>query len=262
MNGNRIFSGVMATIVLSLFTGVFAASAAPPDGVYTIEFGDDAAVWDVSGTYDVSVGGIDLSLTINADDKGKLTGFGSTSTYMMGVHLIGDFTVTGSMAKSGSATKVTLNVKLAGTASYQGKSYKYTANEAAKTVVDPVGRRLTGTATVTGSVAGQSIKDRTEIDMPLNAGIDGVWITSMNLRSDPKNRVSGTGTVQISGGKSYAFDVAGTYTQKKGVATLNFKGQNMASKAASLKMNVAPSTGGMAVQTMNGRFLGQTVSKK
>lgn len=224
----------------------------------TFEFEGDLAVWDISGTYNDSVGGIDVSFTLDVDSKGKITGYGDVDAYMQGVDLWGDIVVTGTITKSGAITRVTLNLKLVGTASYQGENHKFSATESVKAEIDPVARQLTGSAKAKINVEGQSQSAASDFELDL-LGIDGSWTVPVELTTDAKGKITGSGSVFIDGGDSYKFTVKGAYSSKTTLATLTLKGADLDSKGISLKLAVTPEG---VVNMVTGSLLGQKVAKK
>ena len=224
----------------------------------TFEFEGDLAVWDISGTYNDSVGGIDVSFTLDVDSKGKITGYGNVDAYMQGVDLWGDIVATGTITKSGTITRVSLNLKLVGTASYQGENHKFSATESVKAEVDPVARQLTGWAKAKINVEGQSQSAASDFQLDL-MDIDGSWTVPVELNADAKGKITGSGSVLIEGAGSYNFAVTGAYSAKTSLATLTLKGADLDSKGISLKLTVTPEG---VVKMVTGTLLGQKVAKK
>ena len=247
--------------------GIFVCSQAAfaqdtfPSGTYTFEFAGDAAVWDVSGTYHEVIAGIDMDLTLSVDSKGKITGFGHADAQMSGVDLSADFSVTGSISKSGSITRVTLNIKMTGNAYYGGRNFKFSATESGRLAVNPASHLMTGSVTVRGTIAGRSIGTQTvALDMPIAADVDGSWDLSVDLTGDARGRITGTGSADVSGGDSFGFTLSGTYTAKRNQATLTVK-PDANSKGLSLKLTVQPTGDSLDLQKLSGTVMGQKVAQ-
>src|SRR5262245_6928562 len=263
--------GAMGALALFISQGLSSAQNTLYEGTYTFEFEGDVAVWDVSGTYYESLDDIDMTFTLNVDSMGKITGSGNASAFVRGldengdlveVNLDADVGVTGTIAKSGATTRVTLNIKMAGLVNVNGKDNKFSATANAKTILDTIAHEMTGSVSVKVSAAGRSGGGKTEFELPLESDIDGSWTVSETLGVDGKGLISGTGKVLISGGQSFSFAVTGSYSAKKALATLSLKGQDLSSAGVSLKMTVQPVGATLNLRGVTGSLLGQKVARK
>jgi hypothetical protein len=94
-----------------------------PSGHYVIPFGQQHGVWDVTGNYSED----DLSTTTNfslvQDDKGKITGNGTTTGTDQGYNVQINFTVKGAIKAVAGVTRVDLATKHTGTATDGGPLY-------------------------------------------------------------------------------------------------------------------------------------------
>ncbi len=264
MNRNlrRAVVTAVCTIILLICQGAAWAQSGFPAGTYTYEFSGNISVWDVSGTYSDSSGGINMTYTLNVDGKGKITGAGQVSAYLEGVDVEGDLTLTGSITASGSTTRVTLSLRMTGTASYEGNSYRFTATAGVGAGIDSASEEIVGTESIHISLAGHSASEKASFDVGLPSGVDGTWSVPITVSADSKGRISGTATIEISGGDDFSFSVTGTYTAKKGVATITCKGVDAASRAESLAMTLQAAPNNLAVKSLAGTLLGQKVTKK
>jgi hypothetical protein len=256
--------GGLVVGALFLLTGGLPGWGQPfAGGSYVFDFESQGlAVWDISGTYDEEMGGVDTTFTIDVDSQGKITGSGDASAYMMGVHVVGDLLLGGNILRAGAVTRVNLSIKMTGTASYQGKSYKFNVTEKVTAAVDPDVNLLTGTVSIKANVAGRSASEKGDFEMPFDSSIDGSWTVPINVTVDSKGKVQGTGEIWISGGRSFDSAVNGVYSAKSGLASLTIKSLEQASKGVSVKITARPQGQGMAVNTVSGKLLGQKVMKK
>jgi hypothetical protein len=260
-------------IALILFAGVLLASRAVapaqtafPGGTYTFEFSGDTSVWDVSGSYSDTLGDLGfVQFDYDVDAKGKITGTGSASGSVDVVDFDLDVGVTGSVTKSGSITRVTLTVKLTGSAynNDNDRTYKASGTGSVRASVDTAALDLVGTISVKGSAAGHSASSGTvNFACDLGPNVDGSWSAPVTLSADSKGRITGSGTIDVQGGSVYSFGLTGSYNAKTGLASVNFKSADAGSKGASMKMTLQSGQNTLTVKTLAGSVMGQKVAQK
>src|SRR2546423_12473501 len=90
------------------------ARAEIASGDYTLSFNGDVNLWDISGTYNESLGLITLNYSLNMDSSGKFTGDGSAN-YDDGANILNmDILFSGAVKSAGDVVRVSMKMAMAG----------------------------------------------------------------------------------------------------------------------------------------------------
>lgn len=252
-----MINGIVKRIFLLWLLVVVPASvrAESPSGHYENQFTAQPGLWDISGTYSENP---QNQFTIVQDDKGKITGQaslfetdGSTSITMAGP-------VVGSIKTTGGVPRVSVTLKLTGTASDGFASVGVTANVQFTLGIDPANSELTGTfktkACIKAHGAGcQSANGPQQFDLPQDA--DGTWRLVMDMQNS-NGKLAGTASAVLSNGRTLPLSLKGQYASKNDVTKLNLKGGSAAT--VTIQANAVP--GALVLQKMTAKLLGQTIT--
>jgi hypothetical protein len=227
--------------------------AEAPAGHYENQFTAQPGLWDISGSYSDS--GQD-NITIVQDDKGKLTGQVSLSQTDGSFSITMAGPVTGSIKTTGGVPRVSVNMKLTGSASDGFTTVRVTMNVQFALGIDPVNRELTGTfktkVCVKARGAGcQSANGPQEFDLPDDA--DGTWHLVMDIQN-ANGKLAGTASAVLSNGRTLPLSLKGQYSSKSDLTKLNLKGH---AGTVTVQANAVP--GALLLQKMTAKLLGQTV---
>jgi hypothetical protein len=261
--GNQIaksLEGFMRTKILGLVWLTLLVLSAQPGLAQTdiisrnTHFTGDAGLdlWDLSGHYSESMGGVDMDLTLSMDSKGKITGSGTASLAEYGMDM--NFRFTGAVKKSGNLTRVVLNLKAKGNLVVEGKSYGYTVSGKANLAIDPQERVMTGAMKITASAGGHSESEKTQETWALPPGVNGGWDLSVSGTAQGKS-LTGNGTVTLASGKEYNLNLQATSSPKTGLYQAKLTGQGEA-KGISMSV-IADQT--FVIKSLNGKVCGQTI---
>jgi len=227
-------------------------SAGVPNGAYEFAFGADMAVWDITGHFDESVGGIHMNLDLAMDEQGKFTGSGAASGSVEGLGISMDFTITGSFKTSGGVTYMNMKMPFNGYVSGYGVSFHGTAK--VNTEVDPETATMYGQIGMTFHAGGESASIKQAFQMQFPEGMTGEWTLDLEIVNvDGKNLV-GNGSVEFVDGKTNIFPIKGKYSPKKNTASLTLK--NVDTKLKDNEINLSK------VQVISGSVLSGIITYK
>jgi hypothetical protein len=226
-----------------------------PGGVYEIDFGQQKAVWDVSGTYHETDVSSTSDFTIVQDDKGKITGTGITTSSDFDLNVQMNFTVVGAIKAVAGTTRTDLNIKYMGTATNGIQVYNVKGNLRLSLAIDNSTNELSGIAK--GSVCVVKVgcdKINDTIDLTIPGTEDGTWILTMNINGSNPKKLSGTATATLKNGRAEGFTLTGQYVPSNDMTKLTLKGS---AGSFNLQTNVVGSA--VSIQKMTAKLLGQDV---
>ncbi len=239
-----------ALLLLSAQLGLAQTDTISRDTHFKGDLGLD--LWDVSGSYSESMGGVDMDFILSMDGQGKITGSGTASVPEYGMDM--NFRFTGTVKKSGTLTRVALNLKAKGTILVEGRSYGYTASGKANFVIDPQERVMTGEMKITVSAGGHSESAKTQETWALPPGMDGGWDLSMTGTAVGSSLI-GTGKIALATGKEYTLNLKGKASPKTGLYNAKFTGLGEA-KGSSITV-IADRA--LAIKSLSGKVCGQSI---
>jgi hypothetical protein len=249
---NIIVKRMFLLWLLVLFPPLIRAES--PSGHYENQFTAQSGLWDLSGTYNENP---QNQFTIVQDDKGKITGQASLfeTDGSMSITMAGP--VVGSIKTTGGVPRVSVTLKLTGTASDGFASVPVTANVQFNLGIDPANSELTGTfktkACVKARGAGcQSANGPQQFDLPVDA--DGIWHLVMDIQNT-NDKLAGTASAVLSNGRTLPLGVKGQYVSKGDLTNLNLKG---GAATVTVQANAVP--GALVLKKMTAKLLGQTVT--
>jgi len=245
----KLLSFLFITIIFLSSKGLYAE-------VYYYDSSGELEIWDISGTYEDDGLGCDISLTMNQDGKGKITGSGSASCYIYGVDINMAYDIKGSIKQKNNTATVKLSLKFKGTAEYMGESYKFTAIEKVKAEIDAADQMMYGTIKVKLKMAGEKVSEKSTFSEPLPEDMDGSFNLTIEVDQDGKKLV-GNGTLELSNGIRYSLPAKGKVNNKKGKSKLELKGDTTASKGCKLKLIIDESDD--SIESIKGKVLGQKI---
>jgi len=183
-------------------------------------------LWDFSGTYARTNGGLRAENTLVHSPKGVITGSGS-ARYSDGLNSIEATEISHGRVfhrpASGINVTVTGRGQFTGIALGQPISGPFHGNSLL--VLDPTTQTLSGEETATLCVNGRGCRTvATNASFRLPGNMDGAWTLTLNVATT--NRVvRGTGTAQLSNGRTVLFNVRGTYAPGASSARLKLTGR-------------------------------------
>jgi len=255
-------------VVAIVIGGVAHAShgAAPVPGLYSTHFDGAQAVWDVSGNFaqDVLGAGLNASLEVSQNAKGKLAGGGSVSYSSSNEDIAIDFTINGTVANSAGVITVNMLEHLHGAVTVNGKTYNFNGNLDNALTLDPLAQTLNGVMTGSMCVAGhcETMEQMNggqpyTINMSLpSPAMDGSWDLDINVVSVTGAKVVATATVTLANGRTLTLAGKGKYSPTTDLTTLTFKGSTPTSKGNQLRFTVQGAD--LGIVRMTGKLLGQT----
>lgn len=240
-------SGIATCVVAALAFAVTAGvQGAAPSGNYTIEVKDHPFL-DVNGNLDITLplSDTDFNMNLSMDGNGKIVGTGHTETkadtFYGTLYLTMDYGLTGKVTATNGIGRMSLKMKITGTAELSGF-----------TEVVP----LKGTASMTGDVDlnNRTILVTTKVKVcakgvGCQGGTDSFtgtltdqdvadWSLDLSISQVSEKKLSGIATVRLATGPKYAFTVKGAYDPKKDLSTLALKGSTGGSlKLTGIKVN-------------------------
>ncbi|MBN2450695.1 MAG: cadherin-like domain-containing protein, partial [Lentisphaeria bacterium] len=231
----------------------------PPDGDFEVGFpgagGVPAAarIWDFSGHYTTLFEGFALSLDLEHDPKGAVTGTGRIEGTLGGEAV--DIPLTVKAKAKGKAGAVSVKMSLSGRTD--------TASAKIKLPLTLVGTRLEGTAAakLSHNVGGKaSVSGPCALDVP--AGMDGSFTMPLHLDLDAaKGSVNGTGELVLSNTRPIALVAKGKFGYEQ--TALQVAGDKLADPlfgAVKLKLSVETAADGTAaILTLKGKAFGQSI---
>jgi hypothetical protein len=237
--------------LLFLFPGSVLAEA--PSGHYQNQFTAQPGLWDISGSYSDTAND---NITIVQDDKGKITGQASLSESDGVTTLTMTGPVTGSIKTTGGVPRVSVTMKLSGTASQGTLSVRVTANVQFALGIDPANGELTGTFKTKICVKArgggcQSGTGPQQFDLPDD--MDGTWDLVSDIQNT-NNKLTGSAAAALSNGRTLPLTLKGQYASKNDLTNLNLKGS---AGTVTIQANAVPAA--LVLKKMTAKLLGQIV---
>lgn len=196
-------------------TALYAAAApVDPVGVFALHlpgsaFTGSAAVWDFSGHYETTLGGNDLTLNLQHDAKGKITGTGAFVADVLPKAPVGVALVAKGSAKgSGGSLSVKLGVKGAATGIPGDPAAKVKVSITQALTLGAGPARLVGTSAVSAAFGPDSNRFSANTELTLPAGADGSYDIVLHLGANGKG-IMGTGLIQLANGTEHMLLVKG-----------------------------------------------------
>ena len=193
--------------------------------------------------------------------SGALTTTGSETRVTLvqnsgSISFTANYTLKGAVKSAGSKISMTLAFNATGKALFENVNRTVRESVTYVATVDPVAGTMTGRKIGTASASGKGtvkILDPT-IDGTVPPGFTPVdWHLDMTLASTG-TKVKGTAAVSLDNGRSFPFNVNGTYSAKTGTSKLTLTGTGIG-KGATLTVNMA----GNNITGISGKLLGQQV---
>ena len=255
------FNKFAVVVAATLIWGLSAPGVQIPAGPYTNSFKGTASLYDLSGSYGDSLGGITVEYTINMDATGKFTGQGNGAIdgyggYDMRANL--PISGSGTVKSSKNVTRVCMTLKIKGTVTAEGTVVKVSETMKANMEIVPGSSQMAGTVSGSASASanGRSRSMRvppTQTYLDLPAGEDGSWTLTSNLAPAGK-KYTGTGTAVLARGRTLPFTMSGTYAAKSDISKLTLRGQ----QAMNILLVTAFQNAQIQVQGLKGKALGQS----
>jgi hypothetical protein len=219
-------------------------------------FGD---IWDISGNYSENLAGMSVTYTLAQDAKGKLTGWGNFNGSSSGVSLQADITSKGTLKadKSGNVV-IKLNMKYKGVATY-GKTDKFSGSQGIIVTINPDDLVMYGTVKTKISMAGQSFSQTDSYSLDLPFGMDGSNYLTASFDEDPKGKVLGFASCDLSNGETISFEIKGKRNTKVGTVKLSLKGRKETFDKGS-KLKVEMTDDYQSFLNIKGKTIGQSIS--
>ena len=228
--------------------------AAQLTGVFQYPFTNGPALWDFSGSYGVSNETFRVANTLAHSLSGALTGTGGAHYDDGLVRLNGSATLKGRVT---GRTPSPVTIKASGTGQFSGNAFGTSLsgpfNASLSLALDPTNRVLSGTETVMVCVRGRGCRTlSTNVSFQLPDNVTGAWTLSLDITTS-NNVVRGTATLELSSGRTLAFNVRGRYLPASGISRLTLLGSGESlGRRLAVRLD---STG--ALQGLNGNLLGQ-----
>ncbi len=219
--------GVKMKCFLSLLIVLCAvpAIAQVPSGHFNYAF-TNPALWDLSGIYTNNTVTNDVVIaTFEQEASGVLTG-ARTETYVSGAdHAEGTGSLTGRVKTKSGVVGATISSK--GEISGVSGGVSYIANFTTKGTATLAPSTLTiftsGTIRVC-VVGGKCESDTQGYSLPLAEGMTGDWTLDLNV-VPTGNKLGGTGTLTLSNGRVFSYQIIGSYKTTSQVAKLKLVGE-------------------------------------
>ena len=272
-------------LFLFVITALQGMAAMAPLGNYTNDLTQLSSFSELSGTFNESFKVEELTYTLNwtanVNAAGKVTGKGTLEVNgkhdWYTVDLLADYSLTGTVSKSGAATRMSLNLKMTGKGqvSEHSATFKSTLALVGEVTVNGEERDFVGTCsgstTAKGSWGSKTVKlPKTNVTLEL-PDTTSLNVVLSNLITDANGKVSGTGALLLLTKynskpvkREIACAVTGSYNPKSGVAALTLKGTKATnSVGANLKFTGIFLTGNTNdLHHFSGKMLGQTYEIK
>jgi hypothetical protein len=249
----RRYAKILSLLFLTI---IFLSSKSLHADVYTYNFSDDLEIWDISGTYEDDGLGCTISLTMNQDSKGKITGSGLASCDIYSVDINMAYDIKGTIKQKNNTAAIKLSIKYKGTAEYMGDSYKFTAKQKVNAEIDAADQMMYGTIKVKLKMAGEKISEKSVFSERLPYDMDGSFNLTIELDRDGK-KLFGNSVIELSNGNRYSLSAKGKVNNKKGQAKLKLKGDNTASKGCKLQLIIDERDD--SVKSIKGKVAGQKI---
>jgi hypothetical protein len=225
----RLTRAAVATLVCSLaFSLAGVTRAAPPNGVYAIDFGPENSVWGGQPFQaDECDGSSCIALDVGVDPAGKLSGTVSYTDVVDVNGVPGDVETHGDIkgratGKAGHS-KFKVSSLLRGAVTMPLDTIPLRGKLLWTVEPDALAGTVTNSARITVCARGHCGHGNFPAEVvPLLAEDGGPWHLSLDLATDSMNRVTGSATATFEdGSESIEFAVTGKYSAKKDEASVN-----------------------------------------
>jgi hypothetical protein len=99
-------------------------------------------------------------------------------------------------------------------------------------------------------------KIKSNVSIPLPAGVDGAWTVNMNIL--PLKKLTGTATIVFTSGRKLSGNLTGSFSPNSNLAKVRITGVNDA-RGTSISLNFNNSEGVPTAVSVRGKLLGQTL---
>jgi hypothetical protein len=254
--------------VLLFVSGAVSATAAVPSGDFHYVFTNNAPLWDVTGTYHLSGtsnGATDhATFVISNAANGAITGT-QTEVLNDGTITVDAYNkVTGKIGVKAGIPSAKLKSSGTITASDTDGSENGTAK--GKSTASIVESNLTVEVAFTEAFKLKhfgSKKFSAVVSTALLGGMTGDWTldTTITNNVDKVDKLGGTGTLTLSNGRTFTYQITGSYSEKSELAKLKLAGaRGTAAAGTSLSLittNAGAGEAEMTLTTLKGKILGQ-----
>lgn len=159
---------------------LFAAHVAFPTTITMVgptgndfSLGGDCRIWDVSGTYEQSVGDTTAYFTLVQDSMGRIVGWGQWEQTSDGITQTAIITAKGQIKSYGGVTALQLTLKHAGTISDGKHKARFRVSQKYDVEIDPVDCTMNGTMDTSVSMAGHKERGNEYVSLDFPDGMDG-----------------------------------------------------------------------------------------
>jgi PKD repeat protein len=236
--------------------GVWATTgiAQVPTGQFNYAF-TNTLLWDVSGIYTNNTDPNDVVIaTIEHGPTGLLSG-SRTETYTTGTgHATGTASISGKVTTKSGVPEGTFTSK--GEISGVINGENFLATFTAKDIVSIRPATLTAfdsNAVRKCVVGGNCVTDAQGVDLPLPEGMTGLWTLDTEI-STAGDKLSGTGTLTLSNGRLFTYQITGDHNSESQLSKLKLVGLD---KALGTSLSLTTSGSGMELTGLKGNVLGQ-----
>ena len=189
------------------------------------------SIWDFSGAYTESQGGMTLSYILSQDAKGKLTGFGTFDYPSDDISI--DVEIKGKV--KGKNEIVKLKYKLKGKDADCNKLQDDVSLELDEGILSLVGIEK---RKICAKGAGCE-KTEANVSLDIPDGMTGEAVLSIDATLDEKGKkLEGTGELILSNNDKYPLSVKGKYNSKKDETQLQIKGVEGSTKGIKVKLKI------------------------
>jgi glucose/arabinose dehydrogenase len=207
-------------------------------------------LWDVSGSYALTVAGNPLVLHLIHDAQGRLTGSASYSPTKATT-----ITVPVRASVRGSNGSVAIRIVIRGLDAVGTTAMSLTLS----LTVDAASRQFVGSVVGSVTIVGTTSPVATPARLDIPAPVDGTWTLLLRLSPSAK-RVTGTALLALPNGVTYRFRSAGRIVGQTVVLTLSGEPSDPATQGVAIRAVVSPWEGGWAGLTAASiRGFGQTL---
>jgi hypothetical protein len=240
-----------------------------PSGTFTLNFNPATTpLIDLAGTFQTSqsivgAGGAQIpfafGVDLTNDASGRLRGAGTAIVQVGDDFVAAAYTANGTVTGGGiRPVQVSLSVRLSGEDIVGGQETKFSVSVRYKLTLNTEAGNLQGTAR--GSAKFEKLGSgqirENFITVPLPPGVDGSWSASLTVI--PLTKLGGTGTISLPNGRMLQGILSGSFSPFTGVSKIRLVGVNE-SKGINVTFTTTSTEGGVQLETVRGRILGQTV---
>jgi hypothetical protein len=239
-------------IVLAAWTT--AGIAQVPTGQFSYAF-TNTALWDIGGIYTNNTVTNDVVIvTFEQEASGVLTG-ARTETYVSGSdHAEGTGSIAGRVKTKSGVLEVTDSSKgeISGVSGGQSYVGNFTSKGTATLAPSTLTIFTSGTIRVC-VVGGKCATDTQGYSLPLPNGMTGDWTLDLNVVSTG-NKLGGTGTLTLSNGRVFSYQIIGNYNSKSQSSKLKLAGVG---DATGTSLSLTTQGTAMDLTALKGKVLGQ-----